>query len=322
MDFELTDDQVALQDGIRTFCAGRFPIEVVRANEETGGGLDRDRWSELAGLGVFSLRADGFGVVESVLAFEELGTALVPGPLVATYLAATHLDSLGGAADGSSLVGLTWAAEPVTAVEYPDDLDVLLVLDATGIRRIEVADLTLERATRPLDPLVPVGFTTAELPAGAPVGDAALAAQWRLEGAVLTAALQLGVGVGALNLAVAYAKQREQFGKPIGTFQAVKHMAADMLTKTEVARAAVYAAACALDGRSDDDPVVAVAVAKLMAGEAALFAAKTGIQIHGGMGFTWEVDAQRYWKRACVLDTQFGNGDHHAEAIASAYGKD
>ena len=91
MDFELTDDQVALQEGIRTFCQGRYPIDVVRANEETGGALDRGRWGELAELGVFSLRADGFGMSEAVLAFEELGRALVPGPVVATHLAATHL---------------------------------------------------------------------------------------------------------------------------------------------------------------------------------------------------------------------------------------
>ncbi len=322
MDFELTDDQVALQEGIRAFCVGRFPIEAVRANEETGGLIDRVRWTELAELGVFSLRADGFGLVESVLAFEELGMALVPGPLVATYLAATHLPTIAGTAAGSTMVGLTWPAEPVTAVEYPHDLDALIVMERSGLRSIDPGALELEHAERPLDPLVPVGFTTEELPVGEPVGEPGTLAQWRLEGAVLTAAMQLGVGVGALRLAVAYAKEREQFGKPIGAFQAIKHLAADMLTKTEVARAAVYAAACALDGRSTDEPARAVAVAKLMAGEAALFAAKSGIQIHGGMGFTWEVDAQRFWKRACVLDTHFGNGDHHAEAIAAASGKD
>ena len=139
---------------------------------------------------------------------------------------------------------------------------------------------------------------------------------WRLEGAVLTAAQQLGLALGSLRLAVDYAKQREQFGRPIGSFQAIKHLAADMLTQGEMARAAVYAAACALDGRSDDDPVVAASVAKLVAGEAAIFVSKTGIQIHGGMGFTWEVDAQCFWKRACVLDTHYGNADHHAELVA------
>ena len=317
MDFELTDDQVALQEGIRTFCQGRYPIDVVRANEETGGALDRGRWGELAELGVFSLRADGFGMSEAVLAFEELGRALVPGPVVATHLAATHL---AGVAPAGSVVGLTWPAEPVVAIEHPADLDVLLVIDGAGLRRIDPSALTLEAATRPLDPLVPVSYVRGPLAAGEAVGDAAMAATWRTEGAVLTAAQQLGLALGALDLAVAYAKEREQFGRPIGAFQAVKHLAADILTRAEVARAAVYAAACALDGRSTEDPIREAAVAKLLAGEAALFAAKTGIQIHGGMGFTWEVDAQRYWKRACVLDTHFGNADAQAELLAGIFG--
>ena len=80
----------------------------------------------------------------------------------------------------------------------------------------------------------------------------------------------------------------------------------------------MYAAAVALDGRSDEDPARASAVAKVMAGDAAIANGKTGIQVHGGIGFTWEVDAQRFWKRATVLDTHFGNSDEHAEAVAAA----
>ena len=128
MDFELTDDQVALQEGVRAFCQGRFPIEVVRANEEAGGVIDRGRWRELGEMGIFSLRLDGFGVADAVLAFEELGSALVPGPLVETLLAATHLPSVAGASDGSVVVGATWRSEPIVAIEHPGDLDVVLVV--------------------------------------------------------------------------------------------------------------------------------------------------------------------------------------------------
>ena len=270
---------------------------------------------------MLSLRRDGFGMTDAVLAFEELGRFLVPGPLVETHLAATHLPAIAGTGEGETLVGLTWPSEPIAAIEYPDDADAVLVIDETGLRRIELGALDLLPAERPLDQLVPISFVRGELPAGTPVGDAALAERWQLEGAVLTAAQQLGLALGAIDLAVAYAKQREQFGKFIASFQAVKHMAADMLTKAEVARAAVYAAACALDDKSDEDPARAASVAKIMAGEAALFAAKTGIQIHGGMGFTWEVNAQLFWKRACVLDTHYGNADHHAELIAVASGR-
>ena len=142
--------------------------------------------------------------------------------------------------------------------------------------------------------------------------------QWCREGAVLTAAMQVGASFAAIDLAVQYAKGREQFGRPIGAFQAVKHMAADMLVKAEVARAATYAAAVNLDGNGDDDLDRAVSVAKMLAGDAALFCGKTGIQIHGGMGFTWEVNAQRYWKRAVVLDTHYGNSEMHADALAGS----
>jgi alkylation response protein AidB-like acyl-CoA dehydrogenase len=95
-------------------------------------------------------------------------------------------------------------------------------------------------------------------------------------------------------------------------------MAADMLVKAEVARAATYAAAVNLDGNGDDDLDRAVSVAKMLAGDAALFCGKIGIQIHGGMGFTWEVNAQRYWKRAVVLDTHYGNSEMHADALAGS----
>ena len=94
-------------------------------------------------------------------------------------------------------------------------------------------------------------------------------------------------------------------------------MIADMLVHAEVARAAVYAAACALDGRSDDDPDRAAAVAKVVAGGAALANAKSCIQVHGGIGYTWELDVQRYWKRAVVLDTHFGSRARWTETVAA-----
>ncbi len=97
----------------------------------------------------------------------------------------------------------------------------------------------------------------------------------------------------------------------------MKHLLAEMLVKAEVAKVAVHAAACAADGSGDGDPAHLARIAKLLAGEAALFCGKTGIQVHGGMGFTWEVDAQRYWKRACVLDTHLASGDRLAEQVAA-----
>ena len=118
------------------------------------------------------------------------------------------------------------------------------------------------------------------------------------------------------ELAVAYAKERHQFDRPIGSFQAVKHLLADMVVRAEVARAAVYAAGVTLDDPLVGDAARAVATAKFMAGEAARQNGKACVQVHGGMGFTWEVDAHLYLKRAWVLDAAFGSVDDHALAIA------
>ena len=317
MDFWPTDDQLALQEGVRSFCQGRFPFDTLHDIESAGGRIERSTWKDIADMGVFSLRNDGFGVSDAALVFEELGRALVPGPLVATYLAATHLADA-GAASGDSIVGLSEVAEPVTVIEFADDLDVLLLLDSNGVRRMAPDALPTDAVERPVNPLTPLRVAHAVTAGGELVlsGDAARAL--RLEGTLLTAAMQVGVAFAAIDLAVEYAKGREQFGRPIGQFQAVKHMCADMLTRAEVARSATYAAAANLEGKGEDDAEHTVRVAKMLAGDAAIFCGKTGIQVHGGMGFTWEVNAQRYWKSATVLDTHFGNSDDHADAIAAA----
>jgi alkylation response protein AidB-like acyl-CoA dehydrogenase len=319
VDFELTDDQVALRDGIRSFLTGRAPLESLHPLELAGGAVDRTLWAELAGMGVFSLRNDGFGTADAVLAFAELGRALTPGPLVATHLAASLPGDLGtGAADGTRIVGLVEETEPVTVVEHLGSLDDLLVLSSTGIVRVDPTAVQAIAAERSLDALTPVSVVTGGLPNGEAVADAMTAADWRLDGMILTAALQLGICEATVELGSRYALERRQFDRPIGQFQAVKHMLADMLTRTEVARAAVYAAGVTRDGKGDGTALASAAgAAKILAGDGALFCAKTCIQVHGGMGFTWEVDAQRYWKRACVLDTNYGNGDLHAEAYAT-----
>ena len=113
-----------------------------------------------------------------------------------------------------------------------------------------------------------------------------------------------------------YAKHRRQFGRPIGGFQAVKHLCADMAVRAEVARCAVQAAAVTADQPDVGDPSRAAAGAKLLADEAALANGRSCIQVHGGMGFTWEVPAHLAFKRSRVLATQFGTDDQLAEQLA------
>jgi alkylation response protein AidB-like acyl-CoA dehydrogenase len=316
MDLELSEDEAALQEALRSFLAGRFAMADVRAQ---AGGLDRGRWSELAETGVFGLRlpeADGgvgLGMTEAVLAFEELGRSLVPGPVLATHLAAGLVE---GAADGSAVVGLIERPAGVLLVEHAEDLDVLLALDGEGVRRVDLDGLDLDPVAHPLDPLTPL-HRVADLPPGELVAPATVAAEWAVAGAALTAAALLGMAARTTELAVAYAGEREQFGRPIGSFQAVKHLCADMLTRAELARGVVYAAGVTLDGRGVDDAGRLVSAAKIAAGDAAKANGKACIQVHGGMGFTAEVDAHLYLKRALVLDTHFGSVDAHSEAIAA-----
>lgn len=320
MDFEVSEDEAALQEGVRKLCEGRFPMERVRSAQQTGG-VDRDGWRELAEAGVFALRlpeADGgvgLGMTEAVLVFEELGRALVPGPLVGTHLAAGLVD---GAADGSRVVGALDARDTPLVVEHLDALDVLLVVDDDGARAVDPRAVDAEAQPKPLDPLTPVHRVTASLPTGERVAGRDVVARMEIDGAALVAALQLGIAEAVTDLAVAYAKERQQFDRPIGSFQAVKHLCADMLVRTEVARAAVYAAGVTLDDPGVGDAERAVHAAKVTAGEAAVRNGKAAVQVHGGMGFTWEVDAHLFLKRAWWLDTVLGSVDAHASAIAAS----
>jgi alkylation response protein AidB-like acyl-CoA dehydrogenase len=318
VDFTLSADQEALQEAVRKLCEGRFPMERVRALADVGG-VDRDLWRELGDAGVFSLRLDekdggtGLGTAEAALVFEELGRALVPGPLVWTHLAAGVVP---GAAEGERVVGgIHRQVEPLI-VEHLDSIDVLLAVDDDGLWQVDRSRLSARPVSWPLDPLTPV-HVAGGLLRGKRRGVPADAVRWRLEGAVLTAAYQVGMADALTVRSVEFAKQRQQFDRPIGAFQAIKHILADMFVRTEVARSAVYAAAVTLDQPQLGPPARPVSGAKLLAGEAATLNAKAATQVHGGMGFTWEVDVHLFLKRAWVLDTAFGTGDTHADTVAT-----
>jgi alkylation response protein AidB-like acyl-CoA dehydrogenase len=294
MDLDLDDDQRALRDGVAALLEGRFDSDRIRA------GFDRAMYDELAAAGVFSLRADGFAWADAAVVFEELGRHCVPGPLVACLLA------------NDGVVTVVERAHPVW-VEHLDVIDTLFVLDGDAVSRVDPSTLNGEPSPWPLDPLTPVTRVD-DLPDG--TAHAADAGDWRRAGAVLTAAFLVGLADRDTEVAVAYAKGRVQFDRPIGSFQAIKHLCADMVTRTEMARAAVYAAAAHLDTPELPGLDRSVSTAKLVAGEAAIANGKASTQVHGGMGFTWEVDVHLFLKRAWVLDTHFGSADAHADRVA------
>ncbi|MGZ4139515.1 MAG: acyl-CoA dehydrogenase family protein [Actinomycetota bacterium] len=313
MNFDLDDDERALQAGIRDLCRGVFPMEKVRALESKGG-VDRSSWQALVDAGVFSLRLPekdggaGLGMTAAVIVFEQLGYALVPGPLVGTHV----MRHAAGAAENI----VTLVDRRNVLVQHLDVSDAVGIIDAEGVWVIKKDEIAAEPVPQPLDPLTPLHRLTRVLPQGARVADAATGDQARSEAAVLTSALLVGIAAAETDLAVAYAKERRQFGRQIGSFQAIKHICADMLTRTEVARAAVYAAGVHLDGNGDGDTARAVIGAKLLANEAAFKNGKACVQVYGGMGFTWEIDAHLYLKRATVLSASFGSIDDRAEAMA------
>jgi alkylation response protein AidB-like acyl-CoA dehydrogenase len=296
VNLDLSDDELALQEGVRKLCDGRFPMDRVRS------GFDHSVWNELAEFGVFD---SDLTSADRVVVMEELGRALVPGPVVWGCLAVPL--GIGG------VVGGIEPREPLV-VEHLDHLDALLVLTEAGISRVEPGALHGEELDWPLDALTPL-TRVGTLPDGERVGDVDAAVATRRAGAVLTAAYLVGMAAAATDQAVAYARERRQFDRPIGSFQAIKHILADMLAHLEVARAVVYAGAAILDDPSARDVDRAVSSAKAVAGETALASCRASIQVHGGMGFTWEVDAHLYLKRAWVLDTVFGSTADHAHAI-------
>ncbi|MEU3671045.1 acyl-CoA dehydrogenase family protein [Streptomyces virginiae] len=296
MDFRPTEDQRALRAGVRALLAGRYGREALRASVDTGVAVDRGLWRELGEAGFFALRLPeseggvGLGLPEAVLVFEEAGRALVPGPLVATHLAAGVVP---GAAAGTAVV---------TAFDLGGDLVAHLgeadaVLGAAGLPDGEPV-----RAADPLTPLHRVA--PHRVPRRGDVG------AYVAEGAVLTAALQVGSALRTVELAVRHAGEREQFGQPIGAFQAVKHLCAQMLVRAEVARTAVYAAA--VTGGAGE-----VAAAKLLADGAAVDNARDCLQVHGGMGFTWEADVHLHLKRAWVRAEQWRTAAEAEELLAA-----
>ncbi|WP_409237718.1 acyl-CoA dehydrogenase family protein [Streptomyces sp. PA5.6] len=283
MDFQLNDDQQALKDGMRRLLEGRFSLR------DATDRIDRALWRELGDAGFFSLALPeaeggvGLGLPEAVLVFEEAGRVLLPGPAVATFLAAGDVP---GAATGEAVV----TAVDGALVPWLEEADVVQG-DASGAVPL-----------RSVDPLTPLH----RVPEAGSLD----------RGALLYAAEQLGSAARTCETAVQNARRREQFGRPIGAFQAVKHLCAQMLVRAELARGAVYAAAVTGD-RLD------ASAAKLLADDAAVRNARDCLQVHGGMGFTWESEVHLHLKRAWVR-AELGRSaraaeEELAEALTEAF---
>jgi alkylation response protein AidB-like acyl-CoA dehydrogenase len=289
MEFRLTEDQRRLQSGLREVVTGRRPT-----------------WEELTGIGLFHLRAPerdgglGLGLPEAVLAFEEAGRAVLPGPLVGTEVAGAVL-GLSGRAE----VVRVPVRGPVLVPELPTLDHVLVVHPDDSLTVVPAASLDAAPVSA-VDPDRPLWRLEGALPPGERSPEARRVAA---DATLLAAALQAGLAARTVTEAVAYARTREQFGQVIGAFQAVQHLCADMLARAELARVAVYAAAVSGDEGE-------IAGAKLLADDAAVQGARDCLQVHGGMGFTWEARVHRLLKRAWAWEQTAADRERCLDMLA------
>ncbi|TAH41986.1 MAG: acyl-CoA dehydrogenase [Betaproteobacteria bacterium] len=336
MDFTFTDDQLTFREAVSRFLMTEAAPERLREIWDTDTGRSPELRKNIAEQGLTSLSVPedcgGLGMddVAWALMTQELGYYALPDSLAdAAYVAAglitalpagtaSREDWLGRIAEGSIRIAVGHPVNPLVADANPADL--LLLAHGDEVHAVPRAQVEIE-ANPSIDlsrRLARVRWTpaTATLIADGAAGRA-LWAQTLNRGALSTAGQLLGLAQRMLDLSVDYVAQRKQFGKPIGSFQAVKHHLADVATKIEFAKPVLYRAAYAV-AKGEAGADARVSHAKLACGEAASLAARHGIQVHGAMGYTWEVDLQMFMKRAWALDASWGDRGFHKARVADA----
>ncbi|MCP5066806.1 MAG: acyl-CoA/acyl-ACP dehydrogenase [bacterium] len=335
MDFRFDEDQELLQNTVREFLQTEVTPGSVRTLWETETGRSPELWKQLAEIGLPGLlvpeQHDGMGMGEEemVLLIEEAGRAALAEPVIATAAVAVPLlAELGGALANEWLPKIA-AGEAVVAVGHPvspfvEDAhvaDLLLLPDGTGALHAvtrDAADVTAQPSNDPSRRIATVEFDASESTRAAHGDEASRLLAAALDrGALACAAGALGVCDRLIGLAAEYAGERKQFGKPIGSFQAVKHMLANVKVKLEYARPLVQRAAhsVANDASARD---VHVSMAKLAACEAATSGAKVALQAHGAIGYTWEQDLHLWMRRAWSFDHAWGRSPFHLGRVREA----
>ena len=333
MDFRFDEDQTCFRDSVRAMLAKECSPERLRALSVSDSARSPELWKELADLGLTGLLVPeahgglGLGEVDFVLALEECGRAALAEPLADTAtVAVPMITTLGAKELAAEWLPPIAAGEATVAVGHPSNAFVadahvakLLLLERGGeihaVPRARVA-LKHEPSIDPLRRIFSVEWeaTPATRVAGGEIASRALAAAFD-RGAWATAAQQLGVADALIAAAVAYACQRQQFGQVIGSFQALKHMLASVAVRIEYAKPVVHRAAFAIAHQLSERDV-ACSHAKAAASEAAALAAKAALQVHGAIGYTWEVDLHLWMKRAWALDQAWGSAARHRARIA------
>lgn len=326
MRFTFTEDQLVFASTLRDLLSQQFSASQLRKVWDDGTGIDRHLWSQLAEMGVTGVLAPesdgGFGatMVEAVLLCRELGRAGVPGPILETLavVAPAARDSawLEGIIDGSVIATTALFEEQLQGGDQRADAVIGhapvadIVLETTGLRALLNAEVTRVESLDPSRTLGTVAGGTLH-----PM-DVDIPAAWNRGNLAIAAAL-IGAAEQLIDMTGAYARDRHQFGVPIGTFQAVKHSLANALLKVEFAKAPLYRAAWAYSsGAADVDRDVSMA--RALANDAAHATTLAAIQIHGAIGYTWEADPQLWMKRIWSLERVFGSTSWHRRRVANS----
>ncbi len=322
MQFSFSSDQLGFASGLREMLEREFTSDRLRAVWESGTGHDESLWARLAEMGALAMlvpeSAGGLGgdFTDTVMLLEELGRAAVPGPVMETMtLGAIALDETpwaAGVANGS--VAVTAALLGERYVPHVESSDLILVrrghdvvlIERSGLSWLTVAGIDGGRSLATID--IAPDFGQVLGVDGDRLTDA---------GALAASAYLLGLSSRMLAIAGDYARDRKQFGQPIGSFQAVKHLMADALLKVEFARPAIYRAAWSfahdVPDRSRD-----VSMAKALISDAAQKAARSALQVHGAIGYTWECDLQLFMKKAWAMIPAWGSATWHRRRVADA----
>ena len=331
MDFTFSEDQLLFQESVRDFLVNEVTPEKIRASWELDSGRDSALWQQIAEMGLTGITVpeeyDGLGMdeLDFVLLAQECGYVALPEPLVHTALVAVPmLREIGGelaakwlpkiaAGEAKVAVGL----EQNILVEDAHIADLLLLQKGADLFAVTPGEVTL-RHNESIDPsrkLYAVELSETTEPVASGEQAAALIAAALNRGALGCAAQALGLAQRMIDITVQYTAERQQFGKPIGSFQAVKHAMANIAVRLEYAKAPVHKAAYAIS-QGQQSAATNVSHAKMMACEAANLAAKNTIQAHGAMGYTWEVDLHIFMKKAWALANTWGDAGFHKSRVA------
>jgi alkylation response protein AidB-like acyl-CoA dehydrogenase len=328
MNFDFTDDQQAIKRTANELLAARFKPERVRELAEAGD-YDDAAWKEMCELGWAGIFIDeqhggqGLGIVELVILMEELGYALAPVPFLSNAAAGLALQVAGSDEQKERWLPGIASGEARGTVGVLKDGEARLVPDADSAEVIVLiapggATQVVERSAADVEPFETMdrtrAFARVHADGGEPLAGDHLAAADRIVTAL--SAETVGVAQKAMEMAVEYARERKQFGRPIGSYQAVSHRCAQMLLEVEGSRSGAYYAAWCADAEPESLPAAASG-AKAYSSDAGWRVCTSSLQVHGGIGFTWEHDLHFFLKRAKVNGMLYGSAREHRDRVAN-----